>query len=149
MFKRISRELSGIRYEIKTLVSTLRMAAEVLRDVTEGGVDPERLAKLEGRLEAVMGEVQAGVIKADALKATARAAEDRARGHMKRAEGYAKLVTDLEDDEETDPFEAAGRAFEGVLPERDDEANGGVPVLPNSVAHRRQGRELAKAAKRR
>jgi hypothetical protein len=149
MFKKICRELGGIRFEIKTLVSTLRMASGVLQSVTEGAVDPERLAKLEGRLEAVVGEVQAGVIKADALKATARAAEDRARGHMKRAEGYAKLVTDLEDDEETDPFEAAGRAFDGVVPERNDEANGGVHVLPNSVADRRQGRELAKAAKRR
>jgi len=65
MFKRITHSLEGIRSEVRALTSTLRSASEALRDIPSGSVDAERLSELEGRIEQVLGIVEAGIIKAD------------------------------------------------------------------------------------
>lgn len=148
MFKKITHELNGIRLELTALGKAVRIAADSFRDVPASSADGERLSALEGRIETVLGQVDAGVIKAEALKATARAAEDRMRGHMKRAEGYAKLAESIEGGEEPDPFEAAIGAYEGVVPEGNEVAVDPLPAVQGTLADRRAGREMAKAMKR-
>lgn len=151
MFSKIRLELKGIKSEIRALASTLRITTDALQLLDRGGVDSERLTSLEGRIEVILGEVAAGVIKSDALKHTALAAEDRARGHMKRAQGYAKLVEELEGGEEIDSFEAIGGAYAAVVPSGNDDQGeeGELSPMSTILDSRRAGREIAKAAKRR
>jgi len=134
--------IAGLRVDLKD-------AAEALRKSSEGTTDPERLAVLEGRIEAVDGRVEGGLIEMGALKAAARAAEDRGRHHLKRAEKTLALATELEGSEEVDSFEAAGRAYGLQPPPGDDAEVDEVPPLPSRVANHVGGRETAKAAKRR
>jgi hypothetical protein len=89
------------------------------------------------------------VIKADALKATARAAEDRARGHMRRAEGYAKITESMEGSEDIDPFEAAARAYSELSDGDVSVDSNDVPPVSTYMEGRRQRRSVARAAKRR
>jgi len=149
MFKKIIRELAGIRVNLDALGKSVRNASETLRALSVDGDDGGRLSALEGRIEAVAGQVEAGLIKGEALKATARAAEDRARGHMKRAEGYAKLAESLEGGEDEDPFEAAARAY-SELPDGNGEIDPGeMPSVSSHLEGRRARRAVARNAKRR
>jgi len=151
MFRKINHTLNGIRVELIGIGNTLRHLPDALQDMDRGGADPDRVSALEGRMESILGIVEAGITKGEALKATALAAEDRARHQAKRAEKYATLISEHENGDEADSFAEIGKAFQGVVPDGDDEAEPavGVQVLPHSVADRRAGREAAKAAKRR
>ena len=149
MFRKIVNELAKISGRLEAMEQAVRDASETPRDTAATDAVAERVSRLEGALQAVRGEVEAGVIRADALKATARAAEDRARGHMKRAEGYARITEDMESREPDDPFEAAARAYSEL-------AQGDVPPDANDLSPvssymegRRQRRSVARSAKRR
>lgn len=148
MFLKIRRELHGIRTEIQHLTGAFLAASDALRDSQGSTVDQDRLAALEGRIEVVLGTVEAGLVKADALKATARAAEDRARGHLKRAEAYAELANGAEDGEGADPFEVAARAYEGAVPQADGNSSGEVYAVPGGVDSRRADLDAARSQKR-
>ena len=148
MFGKITRELNGIRLELRAFVVAVRAATDVLETSLEGGTDNERLATLEGRIEQVAGLVEAGITKAEALKATARAAEDRARGHQKRGDAAVELARSIEGSEDEDPFEAAGRAFAGVVSEGDGDAGEGVPPVSNGLESYGTRGDTARAAKR-
>jgi len=148
MFKKIVHQLEGLRVAISGVGSAVRAASEVPQDSTALDAVLARVASLEGAVQELRGEVSAGVIKAEALKGVARAAEDRARGHMKRAEGYAKLVESIEDSEDLDPFEEAAREYEAVLSPGDDEPSNPLPSLSNGLEGRRQSLTLARSLKR-
>jgi len=130
------------------MIGSIREASEAFRETPGGGADTERLSALEGRMEVVLGMVEAGITKAEALKLTARAAEDRARGHLRRAENYAELVQSSEAGEEADPFESAARAFTNDLPSGNDEGIEGMPPMPHGVGEAGSDIARAKAAKR-
>lgn len=134
MFGKITRELAGIRLELRAFVVAVRASTDVLQNSLESNPESERLATLEGRIEQVAGLVEAGITKAEALKATARAAEDRARGHQKRGDAAVELARSIEGSEDEDPFEAAGRAFADVVSEGDGEPSEGVPAVRDGVA---------------
>jgi len=149
MFRKITYELTGIKSRLETICSHLRKLTEAIEKAGAGTADSERLSSLEGRMEAVLGQVEAGILKVTTLKGTALAAEDRARGHLKRAENALELARGIEGSEEIDSFEAAGRAYQAVAGVGDDEADSGVPALYESLENGSPGVERAKAAKRR
>jgi len=149
MFKQITRELRGIRDELRAVRESARIASEALQSpgVHEGVAD--QLNELTRRVETVSGEVAAGILRADAFKATALAAEDRARGHMKRGEKAYELAQSSESGEEEDPFAAAARAYAALGSGGNDVDQSAMSPLSPSVAGDIEGREAAKAAKRR
>jgi len=149
MFKKIVDGLEAIRIEAALLVSAVRIASDRLRALGEGTADHERLSALEGRIEQLQGQIDAGIIKAEALKATARAAEDRARGHQKRGEAAYELAQSLEG--ERDPFEVAAERFsqENGVPQADGDGGEieGVPPVSSSVGDRATDVQIARNAK--
>jgi len=152
MFKKVCSELNGIRLQLDALTKALRIASDGFREGSLGSGDPERISILEGRIESVIGMVEAGITKAESLKGAARAAEDRTRGHMKRAEAALELAESAGGGEEIDPFEAAGRQFEADLAAEGngkDLAPEEVPSMLTSLDDRRARRQLARNAKRR
>jgi len=148
MFKRIGDELDGIRHEMINLGKWLELLCKTLREVSEGSTEGERVSALEGAVEAIRGEVAGGLVKAEALKAAARAAEDRERTHMKRAEAALELAKGVEGGEDVDPFEAAARAYADVVSEGDGEAVEPLSPVSHGVVSIDQSREIARAAKR-
>jgi len=151
MFKKITRELHGLRMEAHAVGASLAAIRDALQALDRGEGEAQRLSELEGQLAAFQGQIDAGITRADALKGTALAAEDRARSHAKRAEAALELAQSVEGGEDEDSFEAVGRAYAGVVPDGNgavspDEA---VPSLPNSMAERRASRASARASKRR
>jgi hypothetical protein len=150
MFRKITQELHGIRLMIADMVKAIRIISEASQEGPAYGDMPERLSTLEGRLAVALGDIDAGILKADSLKAAARASEERERGHMKRAEAAVELAKELEGGEETDPFEAAGRWYSEHGPGNDEGSTAnGVPSVPEGMEISRSGRDMAKAAKRR
>jgi len=149
MFKRISRSIDGLRLEMNAMTKTVRLMSERAQESGNSDVLSERVSTLEGRIEAVLGQVEGALTRAESLKGAARASEERERNHAKRAEGFLEAVRSAEGSEETDPFEQAGRAWQDQLAEGNDGENGGLSPLPSSVEGRRDGREVARAAKRR
>ena len=149
MFKKITGELRGIRDELSAVGESFRIASEALQSpgVHEGVT--AQLGELTRRVETVAGEVAAGILRAEAFKATALAAEDRARGHMKRGERAYELAQSVEGGEEEDPFEAAARAYADLGGAGNGVDQPGLPALPYPMAGPSEGREAAKAAKRR
>lgn len=149
MFKKIRNELAGIREEMLNLGEWLEVVAKAIREGSEGGGDPDRLSALEGRIEAVTGRVEAGLVEMGALKAASRAAEDRERGHRKRAEASLELARELEGGQEVDSFEAVGRAYADLVDSGDDPPSEGVQGVSLGVENGITGRARARAAKRR
>jgi len=149
MFKTIRLEMRGIRGALEGIRGTLKLASDSRQEPTGYDGVLERVASLEGTVESLRGEIAGSIIQAEALKATARAAEDRARGHMKRAEKYEQAVAELEGGEDEDPFETIGRAYQDLLPTGDDEGEQALPAVSNGVAERRQSLTMARQAKRR
>jgi len=149
MFRKIIRSLDGIRLEVQSVTKALRLLSEAQQDPPVNEHLAERLAQLEGRLEAVVGTIDAGIIKAESLKGAARASEERARGHMKRAEAANELAQSLEGGEDADPFEQVGRAYESLVSEGDEAPLEQLSPVHNGVDNRRASREFAKDAKRR
>jgi len=148
MFSKTKGLLNGIQLELHAIGASLRRAVDVLQDSPGPGADADRLNEIERRLEVIMGEVEAGVIRAEAHRQTALAAEDRARNHSKRAEVHAKLVSELEGGEDEDSFETVGRAYAGLLPPRNDEGSEGVSPVSNGLETRQQSLAMVRAAKR-
>lgn len=150
MFGKITRSLDGIRLDLTAITKAVRMASERSQDSGSTEALSERVSALEGRIESVLGQVDAALTRAESLKSAARASEERERGHAKRAEGFLELAKAVEGSEESDPFEAAGAAWQASQsPPGDDVENGRVPSMPSSMEGRRDGREEAKALKRR
>ncbi len=149
MFGKIIRSLDGIRLELDAVKKAIRLASEREREQLPYGDMPDRLSSLEGRLEMVLGQVEAGLVKAGSLKAAARAAEERAKGKLKRAEEYAETTARMEGGPDTDPFEQAGRQFQHELAAGNDAALEGVPPVSNGVEGRRAGLSDIRTAKRR
>ena len=149
MFSKIARAIEETAHELRLLNDTLKTALEELQTLPPGSADLERLAALEGRIEAVFGIVEAGLIEMKARKAAAAASEARERGHLKRAEAALELAQELEGGEEGDSFEAAGRAYAGVVSPGDDgaEPEQGVLPLPDGVEGRVSGLAAVRAAK--
>jgi len=148
MFKKIVDQLHGIRLELDGLTKALRLASTELREVSESGADGERLSALEGRMEVVLGQVEAGLIKAASLKAAARAAEDRARGHQNRGDKAYGLAASLESGEEADPFEQAARAYADQVQSGDGGPGNGMSAVPEGMEGGGSGLDAARAAKR-
>ncbi len=147
MFRRISRELALIRESIDGVAEGLRKASDALRAAPGTSADHERLSALEGRIEVVIGTVDAALIKSESLKATARSAEDRARGHLNRAEKTLELAKGIEGGEERDPFEEGAGSYR-IVPAGDDETGEGVPPVPDGVEGRRPTLAEVRARKR-
>ena len=149
MFKRISRSIDGLRLEMNAMTKAVRLASERFQE--SGGTEAlsERVSALEGRIQSILGEVDGALTRAQSLKSAARASEERERNHAKRAEGFLEAARAADGSSETDPFEQAGRAWQDQLAEGNDGEDGGLSPVPSSVEGRRDGRELAKAAKRR
>ncbi len=114
-----------------------------------GSKDAQRITELEGRIEGILGVVEAGIIKMDASKAAAMAAEQRARGTLARAEKLAETLDSDPGGEEEDSFLKAARAYADVVPPGDDETGNGMPPLPDGVESRRAGLQAVRGAKRR
>jgi len=148
MFSKIRAQLNGIQLELHAIGASLRRAVDVLQESPGPGADADRLNEIERRLEVIMGEVDAGLIRGEALKQTALAAEDRARNHSKRAEVHAKLVEELEGGEDEDSFETVGRAYAKLLPSGNDAGGEDVPPVPAGLDARREGLAMVRAAKR-
>lgn len=149
MFNKICEAIDRLRTEVGVMQRTVGYAVEVFKESTEGTGDDARLSALEGRIESILGIVEAGIIKSDSLKAASLAADDRARNHMKRAEKYAELVAG----EDADPFEIAARAFNGAVPAADGDAKArpgeGMPDVSAGMESRRERLEAVRAAKHR
>jgi len=149
MFKKKEQALALIAAKMDTLADGLTLVVEALQASVGEPSEPERIAELEARLGSVLGEVEGVLIKADALKAAARASEAREMGHRKRAEAALELAQSIEGGEEEDSFATIGRAYAGVVPEDHEATSEGLPPMRNSVGVGTSGRDRAKAAKRR
>jgi len=149
MFKRKQFDVERLNETLSAMADALGGILETFQAYDGGATDVQRVNALEGAVEALRGEIAASLIKADALKATALAAEDRARGHMKRGNAAYELAKDIETSEDVDSFEAIGRAYQGVLPEGNDETLEDVSTLSNGLVAGRSGGSLARSAKRR
>jgi len=147
MFKKIAGELHAIQMVLVGLGGAVRHLSDGLREGSEGSADPERLTALEGAIERLRGEMDATIIKAESIRGAARAAEDRGRGHMKRAEAALEAAESIEGGEDIDPFESAARAYAEQLSSGDDETNGGLPFVPQNVEDFAQGLAAVRAAK--
>jgi len=155
MFRKIVRELVGLREGLDAVSEGVRRLSDAHGMPGGAGVDADRLAALEGRMEVVLGAVEAGITKAEALKSTALAAEDRARGKMKRAEVLLETQQQLElargdpEGEEEDSFEAIGRSFAEISAGGNGEAleGEGVPPVSSGVESPPAGLEAIRAAK--
>jgi len=145
MFSKIIRELHGIRMELKAIEGHYAGLPDAIQNMPARGADADRLEELERRFETLLGEVDAGLIRGQALKQTALAAEDRARNHAKRAEVHAKIVEELEGGEDEDSFDAVGRAYAATVPTGNDDGGHAAEQQGERV---RQGLEMARAAKR-
>lgn len=151
MFGKINRALGAIRDELEALSEAITVASERPHEPPPYGDMPERLSSLEGRLAIALGEIDAGLLKAESIKSAARSAEERARTHMKRGEAALEAVRSLEDGEEEGSFESTARAYQNVI----DSGNGGlggaqeVQPMPQGLEISRQGVSFARAAKRR
>jgi len=148
MFKRIRNELTGIRVAVAGVASGVRVLSERPQPSADTNALADRVSSLEGAIESIRGLVEAGLVEAGAIKSAARASEERARGHMKRAEGYVKLAESVEGSEEEDPFETIGKAYADILPPGNDEGSEGLPPMPNGLEGRREGLSMVRAAKR-
>lgn len=111
-------------------------------------VASKELATVQRRIEQVEGRVEAGLIEMGAKVAAARAAEERERNHMKRAEKYAEAVDDVEGSQEEDPFEAVGRAYADLARAGDGPPLEGVPPLQPGLENGLSDLDSARAAKR-
>lgn len=139
--------MKAITEAIGWVARELGVLAELLRESSESGGDPARLASLESRIEAVVGMVDAGLVKAESLKAAARAAEDRERGHMKRAEAALELAQRVEGGAEVDPFDEVGRAY-ADLAATGDAPEDVLQAVPSGLEDRRAGLAAVRAKKR-
>ena len=148
MFRSITKALEGIRLELSGLRKGLTQLAEHQQADFPMDALLDRLASLEGRIEVVAGEAEASIVKADSIKAAAAAHEQRARGHLGRAEKLAEIVQSSPTGEEEDSFESAARAFAQQLPEGNDEGVEGLPPVPVGVGEAVSDVARAKAAKR-
>jgi len=99
MFRKVTDELRGICVALNGITEGLRSLSDSAQgpDQYEGLRD--RLDKLEGPLQARLGEVEGLIAKADGLKNAARAAEERARGSLARQERLADELEAGDDDE--------------------------------------------------
>jgi len=149
MFSRISNALATLSEDLRAVEKAIRTASDGLRDATLGGGDAERLASLEGAFEKLIGQVEAETIRAEAFKATARAAEDRARGHMKRGDKALELANSAEGGEEEDPFERAAREQADNGAEGNEATQPALLTVSQGLEDRRARRDLARSAKRR
>jgi len=148
MFGKIIDSLDGVRDHLGRIDKSLRMLADRPHDPSTTEGMGERLSSLEGRIEGVLGVVEAGIVKMDATKAAAMAADQRARGTLKRAQEYAQLVSSSEEGEGPDPFESYARAITEHVPAGDDEGVQGLPPMSNDVGQAGSDIARAKAAKR-
>jgi hypothetical protein len=116
-------------------------------------IGTDRLSALEGQLAAMQGIMDSTLIKAESLKAAARASEERERGHMTRAEKALELARGSQTGAEEDPFEVAGREYAALEDEQfpigNAERGEGLPAVPAGMGSGLTHREIAKAAKRR
>jgi hypothetical protein len=151
MFSKFTAALDGIGSKLEGITQALTVLSERPHDPPPYGDLPDRLSSLEGRLAGAIGEIDAGILKAESIKSAARSAEERARGHMKRGEAALEAIRSVEDGEETDPFEAAARAYADVGIPRNGETQqeGELPAVHRSLESRRESRALARSHKRR
>jgi len=134
MFKKIIAELNGIRLECNALTKSVRMASEAFQDQPRYDDEGAAMADLQRQISALAGTLDATLVKADAVRAAARASEERSRGHMKRAEASEAFVRSRDEGEETDPFESYGRAFSGGFSTGDGPGSETLPPMPGGVA---------------
>lgn len=148
MFRKVTDSINGLRLELAAIHKALSFASDALK---VGGLTPEeasRLSALEGRLEAIMGQVDAGITREEALKGAARASEERARGHMKRAERLAESAKPPEGSEDEDSFVTAGRAYQDLLAEGNGEDDEVLPTMSRGLGGRRARLSRVRAKKR-
>ena len=145
MFRKICGQLGAIRIALEQITEGLRAVSEAQHDAPMSEITSDRLSTLEGGLERVIGQIDAGILKAESLKSAARASEERAKGTLKRAEQYAEIVAS---GESSDPFEQAAREQAHELPEGNDVAGEGVFPLPHGVESRRESLSAIRSAKR-
>jgi len=149
MFKKIVTALEDIRKVLFAIGEELEGLSKTLRGISEGSTEGERVTALEGAVESLNGRVEAGIVQQEALKAAARAAEDRGRGHLQRAEKALELAKTLDGGEDLDPFEAAGREYQRQLSPGDEDEGGDVQAVQNGVVGSGGRASVARAAKRR
>jgi len=149
MFRKIVGAIGGIRDELVRIEKILRINAEAAQTDIGYGALAERVASLEGDLERVLGQVEAGLTRAEALKATARAAEDRARGHLKRAEKFAEIDAGGEAGEDQDPFAPGAAELGPELHAGNDMGGEGVSPVPHGMEGRRSALQAIRQIKRR
>jgi len=102
MFKKLTVEISRISHEIVNLRLALSEFARTVQGA--GGTEAyeglrARLDSLEGPLNAKLGEVEGLLAKAEGFKHAARAAEERSRGNLKRAEEAEARTEDVDFDD--------------------------------------------------
>jgi len=149
MFRKVTHELSEIRHAVLLLEQAVRIASERLHDGPLGTDMADRIASLEGAIEAVAGVVDAGLTQMEAKGAAAKAAEERARGHMKRGARALEAAKSLEDGEEPDPFEERAREYGKLYSgNADDSEVGEVSGVHPSVEAGLSGLDAVRAAKR-
>lgn len=148
MFGKITDALHAIHSDLAHIAAGLNRASDTLQEAqslpTEYLGLADRVTALEGELEAAIGQARGLITEAESRFAAARAAEERSRGMMKRAE---KLQADLADGDEegVEPLDYI-RQF---VPNGDVEGGGGegVPPMRDRMADRLTGKQAARQAK--
>jgi len=148
MFRKITRELYGIRNGLLTLGQALLKIAD--RPQEAGGLDSleERVANLERAIEAALAKSEAMIIKADSRYAAGRAAEERARGREEKAIALTEALAGAQEGQEQDPFEVAGLRYGNSVPGGDGEGVEPVPAMHEVLENRLETRQALKALKR-
>lgn len=139
------KRLPGALQEIAT---TLRRACELLSSLLEhldtDGSAEERLSALERSRTQWEAQVEAEILSSDSKYKQARAAEERARGMMQRAEKLQESVGELEEGEEDIPQEYLDLIRQSHGAGGEEEA---VQSMPANVGRAPTRKDRAKAAK--
>lgn len=148
MFGKITAAFSQLHADLTGIRATLERATDSLQEAQSLPSEylglADRVSELEGALEGAMGQARGLVTEAESRFAAARAAEERSRGMMKRAE---RLQTELAegDEEGLEPLDY----IVNQLPQGD--ANGGqeqaMPPMRDPLADRVAGKDAATRAK--
>lgn len=126
MFKQFRSELRGLTVALGRMAVSLRAHSEQPQGPAMDSDLYDRVSALEGRIESVLGIVEAGIIKVEAIKSTALAADERARGKLKRAKEYGSREGDPDSaDEILEAYKALG-----INPNGNAEAGEAEEVYP-------------------
>lgn len=137
MIRQFKQALAAIA-TLPGLLEGLQLAVrDLLSHLSDTGPSDERIAHLQAQVEQLAGaqhqtlaEAEAMLQRAQSQLKASRAAEERARGMMKRAQETEE--SEEGDEAGPDPFEEYGRAFQAEYAQGG--AENGVQPVPGAMA---------------